>query len=434
MMPAQTTPSGTGISECYWTDPAHVDSHELELSEDLGAVPDTDWYLRLRAAIRGKSFHNVGQEHMILYEAKITGTHFLRGIVDAAAADSSVSQGERPKEAYVHVGPLIHAGLLSGAMGVMEGTQDTLVHRPYRARSEPMSAFVLIPEELREGFDHGLNWMGDSSGAARTYSLERAGKRFADILLHQEGVDRDTPTTGMIEAARSAEFYRKRVVRPSRIRRHRWSATDESKTSRRSAAQSLSAIVELTAKDQDYQSLIDYLEWQIELGTERGDSPLDAFKKVRSELQDQARLRAEARKTIQQEDMYSERQAAVALGAEETDLSEVEALRGRSWLIGLPSRDGYRYPTFQFDRAQMDVYEVVRTVNVLLGARDDPWSAASWWLFPNDRLGNCPANLVVLSQVAAPSDPLRKHPAEDDAKYWADHLIAAAKAVTDPVG
>ena len=222
-------------------------------------------------------------------------------------------------------------------------------------------------------------------------------------------------------------------VRP-KIKKHRWPATDEFKTSRESVAQSLSAIIELTEKDQDYQSLIDYLEWQVELATERGDSPLDAINKVRSELLVQARLRTEVIKTIQQKDMYSEHEAALALGAEETDLRRVEELRFCSWLIGLPSKEGYRYPKFQFDRRQMDVYEVVQTVNMLLEARDDPWGAASWWLFPNDRLGDCPANLVALSQAIEPADDPREEQADNEARYWTDRLIAAAKAVTEPVG
>ena len=118
-----------------------MDSHDLQLYEYLEAVPDTDWDLRFRAAIRCKSFQDIEQEPVVV-SATMTVIHFVRGIVDTASADSSVSEGERAKETYVHAGPLF------GSMGVMEGTRETFVHGHYRARYEPMSVLVSYPSRV----------------------------------------------------------------------------------------------------------------------------------------------------------------------------------------------------------------------------------------------------------------------------------------------
>ncbi len=41
------------------------------------------------------------------------------------------------------------------------------------------------------------------------------------------------------------------------------------------------------------------------------------------------------------------------------------------------------------------VHSVVARVNHLLGARDDPWGVASWWISDHPRLGGaCPRDLV----------------------------------------
>nr|WP_280764252.1 hypothetical protein [Prescottella agglutinans] len=57
-------------------------------------------------------------------------------------------------------------------------------------------------------------------------------------------------------------------------------------------------------------------------------------------------------------------------------------------LIGLPvgTRPDYRYPAFQFDRAQHRIHPLVKHANRRLDVHNDPYGAASWWLTPTDIL------------------------------------------------
>ncbi len=80
-------------------------------------------------------------------------------------------------------------------------------------------------------------------------------------------------------------------------------------------------------------------------------------------------------------------------------------------LIRIPRPDGRpALPAFQFTRAG-EPNPVVLRINRLLGADDDPWGVADWWLCPNVWLGATPAH--VLDTV-------------DD-----DVLVAAAAVVTE---
>ncbi|MCK0090447.1 hypothetical protein MWU77_06565 [Rhodococcus sp. F64268] len=51
-------------------------------------------------------------------------------------------------------------------------------------------------------------------------------------------------------------------------------------------------------------------------------------------------------------------------------------------VIGLKRAGKFRYPAFQFSQSD-EANQVAREGNVNLGARDDPWGVASWWLSPN---------------------------------------------------
>ncbi|MFD4183090.1 hypothetical protein [Rhodococcus sp. NPDC058514] len=60
-----------------------------------------------------------------------------------------------------------------------------------------------------------------------------------------------------------------------------------------------------------------------------------------------------------------------------------DALRKRAGqIIGLKQGRRYRYPEFQFSLPE-DATELVHRSNIALGAEDDPWGVASWWLTPN---------------------------------------------------
>lgn len=63
-------------------------------------------------------------------------------------------------------------------------------------------------------------------------------------------------------------------------------------------------------------------------------------------------------------------------------------------LIRLDGADGSgRWPAFQFGTDGSAV-PVVRVVNRLLDAADDPFGAADWWLGDNGGLGDAPARLI----------------------------------------
>ncbi|MGW2928323.1 hypothetical protein ACWC8S_25930 [Streptomyces fungicidicus] len=64
-------------------------------------------------------------------------------------------------------------------------------------------------------------------------------------------------------------------------------------------------------------------------------------------------------------------------------------------LIRVPgTRDGGRYPLFQFRADSGAPHEVVLEVNRLLLADIDPWGAGTWWLTDNSWLGGVPASLL----------------------------------------
>ncbi|MYB73800.1 MAG: hypothetical protein F4X68_07565 [Acidimicrobiia bacterium] len=128
----------------------------------------------------------------------------------------------------------------------------------------------------------------------------------------------------------------------------------------------------------------------------------------------QTRLRGQAIDTIWQMPMLGPKDAAVALGAKETNRERVRQHRGRSWLLGLPRDRGYLYPAFQFDPLRRDVFSEVRAVNELLDAVSDPWGVASWWVSKNARIGAAPSELVGTGR--------------------SDDLLALAGAVLEPVG
>ncbi len=69
--------------------------------------------------------------------------------------------------------------------------------------------------------------------------------------------------------------------------------------------------------------------------------------------------------------------------------------RASGRLLGVPYRNQYLYPAFQVDAEHMRLRDAAAEVNVLLGAADDPWGVASWWLAPNGRIGGAaPADLL----------------------------------------
>ncbi len=128
----------------------------------------------------------------------------------------------------------------------------------------------------------------------------------------------------------------------------------------------------------------------------------------------QARIAGEAMASIWEYPMLEPSAAAVALGAKPANREKVRTYRERSWLLGLPKGRGFMYPRFQFDPQTHDVYPEVRSANELLGAANDSWGVASWWIAPNDRVNARPVDLVGTARAA--------------------EVVHAAEALLEPVG
>jgi hypothetical protein len=62
-------------------------------------------------------------------------------------------------------------------------------------------------------------------------------------------------------------------------------------------------------------------------------------------------------------------------------------------LIALPTDEGTVYPAFQFDDLGVPIPVVVE-INGVLGASEDPWGVADWWLAVDADLGASPADLA----------------------------------------
>jgi hypothetical protein len=127
-----------------------------------------------------------------------------------------------------------------------------------------------------------------------------------------------------------------------------------------------------------------------------------------------ARIASEAVATIWQERMLDAGKVAESLGGRSSNREKARALRKRSELLGLPRDRGYLYPAFQIDEGRRQVYPEVAEVNRLLGATEDPWGTASWWVSENARLEARPLELVGTEKAA--------------------RLVAAAEAVIEEIG
>lgn len=151
---------------------------------------------------------------------------------------------------------------------------------------------------------------------------------------------------------------------------------------------------ELEHDERRVRSLLTLLASRHELTRQIGGRPREVFDTAEYHELTQARLRGEAMEAIWQVPMLEPSGAAVAMGAKPANREIVRQRRMRSWLLGLPRGRGYLYPVFQFDHLREDIFPEVRAVNELLGAADDPWGVASWWVSTNARVDTAPMELV----------------------------------------
>jgi hypothetical protein len=105
------------------------------------------------------------------------------------------------------------------------------------------------------------------------------------------------------------------------------------------------------------------------------------------EVLSEARIAGEARRGVLREEMLDATAVSRVLGSRSENLRQyANALRHRGDVVGIPHRNRYLYPAFKIDVHMRRVDPVVKAVNRTLGANEDPWGVASWWLSPNDRL------------------------------------------------
>ncbi len=170
----------------------------------------------------------------------------------------------------------------------------------------------------------------------------------------------------------------------------------------------------LEGEQEEIRGLLHRLRSRNSVVSAIGGGPQRCLGEIERSLTEQIVIQGEARASIWSREMFESRAAAAALGAKPTNREKVRRYRERSWIIALPHGQRKLYPAFQFDLNRREVFPVVRAVNELLVARDDPWGVASWWVSRNARLGAAPAELVATGR--------------------SDDLVAAAEAVIEPVG
>jgi len=116
-----------------------------------------------------------------------------------------------------------------------------------------------------------------------------------------------------------------------------------------------------------------------------------------SALMEEALQKGKLQDRIYQQKMVDADSASQLLGSTSSSNLRQYANKQRldSVLLGVPFKNSYLYPVFQFDVARRRVNPVVERVNRLLEASKDPWGVASWWTTPSERLkGRCPHELL----------------------------------------
>lgn len=132
----------------------------------------------------------------------------------------------------------------------------------------------------------------------------------------------------------------------------------------------------------------------------------------------QARIAGEAKRALLREDqVLTASQVSTLLGSKSDNPRQyANSLRIRGRILGVPHKNQFAYPAFQFDRKRRAVYPEIAEVGKLLDSSKDPWGTLSWWVTPNARLAD----------VRAPRDLLGTTRSKE--------IVPLAEAVIEPVG
>lgn len=428
-MSSQPVPSRNTASEGTRPTRRRVGSGSRRVAE-REVVTDADWERTLRAAIHPKGIRQSEQDAESAQESSKPAPLRLQELLDTISEELSAAQDRLGAKAHVHTQ---HPPKMSVVVGEASGEE---FHSP----EWPLVEFETAPspyfKQLAKWFEQELDDGDHTPDLFHIVGPEWSLRESPEIQPFPSIPHWHMPTFSAIYEAHSTldhPIWSPGLSSPL-LKKYLWTAEFESTVTRYRGAHIFSDIVDPADQGFDQFDLLDYVEQQVRLAEMRGNSVYDTLDIIRDELQMQSRLREEAMDAIWQREMYSESEAIVMFGTKNVKLPVVEEYRDRSWLVALPSQDGIRYPKFQFRPDRTDVYEVVRTVNTLLDAKNNPWGAVSWWLFPNDRLGDCPANLVAETQDDLSTDAFIAKQDNDRSRSISKSLIAAAKAITGPVG
>ncbi|PTR30540.1 hypothetical protein C8K36_102391 [Rhodococcus sp. OK519] len=120
------------------------------------------------------------------------------------------------------------------------------------------------------------------------------------------------------------------------------------------------------------------------------------------------------RSLVDDHEMLDSTAVSRTLGKAATSRNTASRLAAAGTVVALPAAGHKLFPAFQFDPERREVRPIVAEINRAIGAKDDPWGAASWWLnptaFENDP--RSPAELAVAGGR------------EQDLRDMADDLIA----------
>lgn len=85
---------------------------------------------------------------------------------------------------------------------------------------------------------------------------------------------------------------------------------------------------------------------------------------------------------VDEHEMLDSTAVSRVLGKSANSRNTASRLAAAGTVIALPAAAQKLYPAFQFDAARRQVRPIVAEINEQLGAKDDPWGVASWWLNP----------------------------------------------------
>lgn len=85
---------------------------------------------------------------------------------------------------------------------------------------------------------------------------------------------------------------------------------------------------------------------------------------------------------VEGHEMLDSTAVSQVLGKAATSRNTASRLAASGTVVALPASGHKLYPAFQFDAERRQVRPIVAEINRQLGAKDDPWGVASWWLSP----------------------------------------------------